>query len=169
MNATHDTHDVSTSAGDFDARAVLAAAESAQGSIADRLITPWWYHPALGAIIAALFAVVALDTSTVTMIVVEVVAVVCLGMLVAAYKRITGVWAGFGSAGPRTRRTWILYMVPLVVLLVAAVIWSGRFSWPLVLVLGLAVVAWTTWRGRVIDEALRQEIRSGHATGERVA
>ena len=56
----------------YNPRDALADVAATRSSVADRLITPWWYHPALGVILAALVLVGALDLHNAVRILVAV-------------------------------------------------------------------------------------------------
>src|SRR5699024_12311806 len=68
----------------YDPRDALADVAASRGSVADRLVTPWWYHPILGALIAAIVLVNALHLSNLVKIVVAVASAAGMGLLVSA-------------------------------------------------------------------------------------
>ncbi|HMT49421.1 hypothetical protein [Dietzia sp. UBA5065] len=153
-------------ASDYDPRDALADVAASRESVADRLITPWWYHPILGAIMAAIVAANALALPNGAVIVVTLLGATGLGALVGAYRRATGLWVDLRSAGPASRRWWILYAVVLGATMGAALLATvADVSYPAWFAVTLAAVTLvaTVVLGRRVDAALRDEIRSGTA------
>ncbi|HJC29823.1 MAG TPA: hypothetical protein H9759_10545 [Candidatus Dietzia intestinipullorum] len=148
----------------YDPRDALADVAASRGSVADRLVTPWWYHPILGALIAAIVLVNALHLSNLVKIVVAVASAAGMGLLVSAYQRLTGLWVDMRHLGPVSRRWWLAYAV--VVAVVVAVPLLPAFTdralplWLAAVFTGTAFVA-TIVLGRRIDAAMREEIRAG--------
>ena len=150
----------------YDPAAALADVDAARRSVADRLITPWWYHPALGAITALIVAVNALELPHLAVIGATILGAAGMGGLVGAYRRTTGLWVDLGNAGPRARRWWGLYAAILASTIGAALVASVTpVSYPAWVAVALAVVTLvaTVVLGRRIDAVLREEIRSGDA------
>ncbi|MDO5751749.1 hypothetical protein [Arthrobacter sp.] len=141
-----------------DARAALAAIGSARSSAADRLVTPWWYHPILG-LLAAVFVVVYTTGDIVAVLIVTVVYFAGLGILMGVYKEKTGMWINGLRAG---RATW--WTIPLVVIMVACM--GGAYylhavhglDWP-AWVAGAIVFAAVNFFGLRFDIALRAQLR----------
>lgn len=152
---------------DYGARAALADVDSARHSVADRLVTPWWYHPALGVIIGAIVVTAALDLHNGIRIPVALAGAVGIGLLVGTYQRVTGLWVDMRNLGSRSRRWWLAYAVLVAILVGISLIPSfGAQALPLwvaLLLAGTAVVG-TIVLGRRIDAVMREEIRSGIAT-----
>jgi len=97
-----------------DAQAALDALAADRAQLAERLVTPAWYHPALGCLVAALILSAYLGTGLGTVLFVAY----CAGLaaLVSAYRRLTGLWSnGWQSRAGRP------YAVGLFLLLVGAV------------------------------------------------
>ena len=46
-----------TDPGRADAAAALDLVAASRAALADRLVTPWWYHPALGVLVGGLVGV----------------------------------------------------------------------------------------------------------------
>lgn len=151
----------------YDVRDALADVAASRAAVADRLLTPWWYHPALGAILTALVLVGALDMNNAVRIPVALVCAMAIGLLAGAYQRMTGLWVDFRHLGPVSRRWWIAYVV-----LTAAVVGTSLLptftaltlpTWTAIL-LAAAILLGTIVIGRRMDAAMRAEIRSGAAT-----
>src|SRR3712207_7869467 len=102
-----ESHDV-----DQDAAATqLAALQADRVALADRVLQPWWYDVALGLLLFGFLASYAVDSLWVTFPAM-IIFFGGLGALVAAYKRITGVWV---SADNRAMGVWaVLVLVVLV-------------------------------------------------------
>lgn len=150
----------------YDPVTALSDVDAARHSVADRLITPWWYHPALGAIIAAIVLVGALDLPNLVRLPVALLGAVGIGVLVGAYQRLTGLWVDLRNLGSTSRRWWVAYAVIVVVVtgasLVPTVANQALPTWLAILLAVMALVA-TIVLGRRMDSALREEIRSGVA------
>ncbi|GAB3198921.1 hypothetical protein GCM10027261_27490 [Geodermatophilus arenarius] len=118
------------------AAAQLAALRADREALADRVLQPWWYDVALGLLLFAFLASYALDSLWVTFPALVLFAA-GLGALVAAYRRITGVWV---NTPPRVAAAWGAFV--LVVLVPAFVLAEGYDRhWVMVLagaVLGVA-------------------------------
>lgn len=150
----------------YDPLAALADVDAARSSVAARLITPWWYHPILGAIIAAIVLVGALDLSNLIRLPVALAGAVGIGLLVGIYQRMTGVWVDMRNLGPTSRKLWLAYAAIVAVVVGASLIPTaagrGLPPWVAVLLAAVALFA-TVVLGRAVDNALREEIRSGVA------
>lgn len=137
----------------------MAAIDGARASAADRLVTPWWYHPVLG-LLAAVFVVAMTIGGTWVMVVVVVVYFAGLGVLMGAYKKQTGLWINGLTAG---KATW--WTLPLVVIMVAGMgaayyLHAGKgLDWPAWLAGAVVFVAVNVF-GRLFDRALRADLRS---------
>lgn len=154
------------SAAPYDPVAALADVGDARRAVADRLITPWWYHPALGIIIAAILLVAALDLHNLVRLPVALAGAVGIGLLVGAYQRTTGLWVDMRTLGPTSRRWWLAYATVVLVLTVASLAPTATDralpTWLALLLAAVALVA-TIVLGRRVDDAMRAEIRSGAA------
>jgi hypothetical protein len=143
-----------------EAQAALAAVEQSRSDIADRLYTPWWYHPILGLLVGGLLALGLGDVPFALLL--GAIPVYALGLfaLVSVYRRKSGVWLKGNEAGPKSRRSllrWAVYLGTLVI--VGAVFSVGlEIRWA-AWVIGLVVaVSLTVW-GRHFDKLLRADLR----------
>lgn len=75
---------------DSAARTALDQVEAGRSAAARRVPTPWWFHPLLGAALAAMLAALSLRGPAV--MVVLVLALVAQVGLYALYQRLTGLW-----------------------------------------------------------------------------
>jgi hypothetical protein len=137
------------------AAAQLAALDADRAALADRVLQPWWYDVLLGLLLFGFLASYAFDSLWVTFPAL-VVFFAGLGALVAAYKRISGVW---GSPGPRVVALWGVLV--LLVLVPAFVLAEGFDQhWVMVpagAVLGIAVGVLSRLWGRAWVAELRGE------------
>lgn len=146
------------------AQAVTALAELARDHerLATRIITPWWYHPALGLITAVFAGAHALPG--VWPIAGITLGIMALPVLTTTYARVSGVVVT-KPAGPRSRRL----LIATLVVLVAAMSCSLAFKfldvspWWALIPAGVTFVA-TVVLGRRYDDALRQEIAAPRTT-----
>jgi hypothetical protein len=129
-----------------DAAAQLAVLRADRVALADRVLQPWWYDVALGLLLFGFLSSYAADSLWVT-VPVYVVFFVGLGSLVAAYKRITGVWV---NAPARVYVAWGALV--LAVLVPAFWLTEGHGQrWAMVVagaVLGVAAAVSSRWAGR---------------------
>ncbi len=150
------THD-SDSLNDGDG-ASLDAVAAARRAAADRLITPWWYHPVMGALTVVLMMTLALRDDL-WMLVGPLVFFAGLGLLVLAYRRKTGVWiSGLDSAAaaPLASLAGIAVGVGLVGALAMGVLdVPAGFIWALAAAVFVAIVV----LGRRFDQVLRADLR----------
>ena len=141
-----------------DARAVLGSLDADGTTLADRIVTPWWYHPALGVITAVFAGAHALPGAW--PVIAIAIGIVAIPVLTTTYSRRYGV-AVSKPAGPRGRR---------LMLAVLAVVVAAMLSSLAVKLLGLEprwasipaaiTFAATVVLGRRYDAALRDEIAS---------
>jgi hypothetical protein len=135
----------------LEARAALAAIAGQRREAAERLVTPWWYHPLLGILIGGLIAAQAGPTA----LKVAVLPVFFIGLaaLVSAYQHVTGVWVGGLRRGPAGRVTIALVAVYLAALAVSVILggWAAIAA-------GIVVVVATVVLGHRFDRALREEL-----------
>ncbi|MBT0771957.1 hypothetical protein KIH74_23650 [Kineosporia sp. J2-2] len=131
-----------------------------RAAAADRLVTPWWYHPVLGALLGVYLVAFSLGGTVVRLVALVLFGAACAA-LVDVYRRSTGVWVNGLDAGPAGRWAKGLGLAVLVLMVVSGSLayWTG-LVWP---VLGIAVVvfALTVVLGRRFDEALRAQLRAG--------
>jgi len=138
-----------------DALASIEAVNRAQADLADRLVTPWWYHPGLG-LIEATF-VVSMGLPTWWRLAAVVVAIAGLGVLVRAYSRLTGLGMSWQYA--RQAGGWVMALVVIVLAALAVVLLVGH---PLVTAAAAVVVfVATVVLGRRTDRAIRDRLRRG--------
>ena len=150
----------------YDARSALDDVATSREAVAERLVTPWWYHPVLGVLLASIVLVNALGLDSWVTIVVPLLAATGMGALAGAYKKATGLWVAPGNTGPRSRAWWSAYAVVVVVAVVLALapmVTGLAYPTWVAWLLAAAVVVATVVLGRRIDAALRAEIRSGAA------
>ncbi|MFC4587651.1 hypothetical protein [Sphaerisporangium corydalis] len=138
----------------------LSLIAEARAAIADRLVTPWWYHPAFGLLLAGCVLAAGLGGTAV-----KIGSVVLLltgsAALTRAYRRLTGLWVSGLEAGPAGR--WIGALGAVTVLAVAAALGIGALTdvrWP-VWCLAVAGYAATIVLCRRFDLALRAHLRTG--------
>lgn len=138
----------------------LSLIAAARAALADRLITPWWYHPLFGLLIAGYVLACGLGGAAV-----KIGGVVLLvggsAALVRVYRRSTGVWVSGLEAGPAGQ--WVGALGGLTVLAGVAALGIGVLTdlrWP-VWCLALAGFAATIVLSRRFDTALRAQLRAG--------
>ena len=135
------------------AAAQLAALQADRTALADRVLQPWWYDVLLGLLLFGFLASYAFDSLWVTFPAL-VVFFAALGALVAAYKRISGVW--FSTTAPVM---WLWGALVLLVLAPAFVLAEGfGHHWVMVpagAVLGLAVGLLSRHYGKACVAQLR--------------
>lgn len=158
-----ESHDPATAG--YDAASALRDATASREAIADRVVTPPWYHPTLGLIQAVVILNLAFLKGVVSVLV-TLAAVLALGALVRIYQSRYGVWLGPHQAGPLARPQ---------LLTLTSVVTVG-------LALGLSTAfaqapAWVAWLGAALafagtvvigpryDARLRAQIRSGWVPG----
>ncbi|MDG4827329.1 hypothetical protein O7635_36260 [Asanoa sp. WMMD1127] len=137
----------------------LAAVDDARAAVADRLVTPWWYHPALGILLAGYVVGISFGNSGVKIAsgLLFAAAVVALGNL---YRRRTGVWVSGFQAGRASRWAIALGVLIGAVVLTAWAIGSyTRLDWPVWVLAAVGFVG-TVLIGRRFDSALRAQLRA---------
>lgn len=141
-----------------EAQVALASIEGARANAADRLVTPWWYHPILG-LLAGAFVVAYTIGGIAVMITAALVFFLGIGILMGSYKKQTGVWINGLKAGKASRWT-----VPLALIMIAGM--GGAYylhaehglDWP-AWVAGVIVLVAVNVFGRRFDIALRRQLR----------
>ncbi|MHA7176820.1 hypothetical protein ACX80D_09205 [Arthrobacter sp. Sr24] len=141
-----------------EAQAALNAIEGARSSAADRLVTPWWYHPILG-LLAAGFVVAYTIGGIWVSVIAGLVFFLGIGILMGSYKKKTGMWINGLTAGKASRWT-----IPLAVTMIAGM--GGAYylhavhglNWPAWIAGGLIFIAVNLF-GRRFDVALRAQLR----------
>lgn len=147
----------------YDAAAALGDTAAARRRTAERMITPRWYHPALGLATAAFALVLAQGSGPGAL----VGAAVFLGIgfaLKHVYQRMTGLWIGPEQLGPCSSRWFRGYTALVATVLLLAVFAEdlGAPGWT-VPAGAAALLVGTVVLGRTMDDRLRAEIRSGAA------
>jgi hypothetical protein len=138
------------------ARAALEALAVDRGGLAERVWTPWWYHPSLGLIVAVFVGSPAVrDPAAHSML----VAAGCVGLvfLMLGYKRVTGLSVS-SAAGPRSRARIVVVMVAVGVLFVASMVLAATGNEPWVLATTVTVFLVCLIAGRGYDRIYRQEL-----------
>lgn len=138
----------------------LTVIGEARAAAADRLVTPWWYHPILGFLVSAYVIGFSLGNTLVRAVSLVLFLGGCL-LLVRAYRRLTGVWISGFDAGPASRWAWILGGATATAMLGSLIIaWTTSLVWPtwcIAVAAGVGVVI----VGRRFDVALRAQLRAG--------
>lgn len=142
----------------------LAAVASSRAEVADRLVTPWWYHPALGVLLGvqALLVGQVLGTAGLVLIVLPILGMLGLATL---YSHLTGIdVTSVGGRGRRSSRLqWALMGLGMAGLLAALL--GGAvldLAWVPWVAAGLLIVM-AVLVGRAYDVALRAELRESPA------
>jgi hypothetical protein len=137
----------------------LVTVELTRAQLADRLVTPVWYHPTLGLLAGGLIASAELDNLALFLSALLIYAVGC-GVLVSSYRRLTGVWVSGLRRGPAGRVSVLLLGALYVIAGLSAV--SGlALGIPGSFVIGgAAAFVAVVMLGRRFDEALRRELRA---------
>ncbi|GCD18467.1 hypothetical protein GXP71_00865 [Cellulomonas sp. H30R-01] len=143
-----------------EARSALADLAADRASLAARVVTPWWYHPTLGAVVALIVCTQALPSPA--SLVLLPVALFGLPALVVLYRRRYGVWVA-EPAGPRSRALYRALIVVLVLVLAATLVvrlTDVAYVWALVpaAVGFVAAVVLGPW----YDDAQRRELAAEH-------
>ena len=139
-------------------REQLAAIAQARADLADRLVTPWWYHPVLGLLFGAYVVVVGL-ANTILRSLAVVFFLFFAWLLMSAYRRMTGVWVNSTMPGPARR--WAIAMGLISGVIVAGGIMVGQFAdapW-VVWSLGALACVVIMVLGRRYDTVLRAQLR----------
>ena len=142
------------------AREALSAIDAARTQAADRLITPWWYHPILGLLTAGYFVTITLGGLVGTLIALPVF-IVGVVLLVSNYKKRTGVWISGFSAGRASRWAFGLACVLVAAVLTVFVLHALRgLVWPVWVAAAVTFIAVNVF-GRLFDTTLRTSLRAG--------
>lgn len=137
----------------------LAAVSAARAAVAGRLVTPWWYHPALGLLLAGYVVAIGIGGTGIAIAsgVLFALAVVALGN---AYRQRTGVWVSGFDAGRASRWGVALGVLIGVVALTAwAVASYTDLRWPAWVLAGVGFVG-AVVIGRRFDSELRAQLRA---------
>ncbi|MEU5155655.1 hypothetical protein [Glycomyces sp. NPDC021274] len=153
------------------AQAALASIDKSRADIADQLVSPWWYHPALGVLTGGMTMVacsgitwfVAAVVPLVPIIVGSILAVYVVGMILLSrfYYRRVGVLSDAHAAGLRKRRNLAVWMS--VGLFLVGNYWAVteiyNNPWPRAIAVGVVVAAFTVVWGRRFDKAMQAALR----------
>jgi len=129
-----------------------------ESQLADRLITPVWYHPTLGLLAGGLIAIAELRNLAVFIAALLVYAVGC-GVLVSSYRRLTGVWVSGMRRGPAGRISIQLVGTLYVIAGLAALLGLAAGVPGAFLAGGVVAFVAVVLLGRRFDDALRRELR----------
>jgi hypothetical protein len=146
--------------------AALYAIGNQRGHLADRLVTPWWYHPTLGGALALFVA----SFATRSLVVVGAGALVYLAALVSLprlYRRATGVWVQDHTPG-RAQRWARALGFSAVGCLVVGMTAAAVGAWPVTLLVAAVAFGTTQVFGRRFDEELREELRADPEIGFKI-
>lgn len=137
----------------------LGQVEAGRGQMADRLITPVWYHPALGLLVGGLIASAEWRSLAVTGSAFLVYSV-GIGVLVSSYRRLTGIWVSGFRRGPAGRVSVLLAGVLYVIAGIAAILDLGLGLRGAFVAGGVLATVAVIVLGRRFDAALGAELRA---------
>lgn len=141
------------------ARDALDAISHARAAAADRLVTPWWYHPVVGLLFGGYFVLLILGGTTGVIIAVPLF-LASLAFLRFAYKKRTGVWISGMVAGRLNRWSISLGVVVLAVVGAAYVMHDASgVVWPVWVAAAVTIVAVNVF-GQIFDRRLRAKLRA---------
>lgn len=138
-----------------EARAALDAVTSTQSRIAERLATPWWYHPILGLLLAQFVAVVAAHDEPRWLwgLSALILGLGCVA-LIWAYQAQTGLWV----TQPAGRRSQLLLACHLGVVVLFAVLAVGFERTWVTVVCAIGVLLAVALLGPRYDAAVRRDM-----------
>lgn len=145
-------------------RAQLTGLEADTARLASRVRGPWWYHLALGVVVATIVASQALEG--IPSIALVALAIIAIPLIVGVYQRRHGIWPAPGT-GRATRLLQALLLGTVAAAFVAAVTLRILDSpeW-IILVIAVAAAVAVVVAGRAYDRALEAELREAGAAGE---
>ena len=145
-----------------EAREILDVLTADGASLATRVVTPWWYHVALGLVVATI--VMSQTLSMPFSIGLVVLGILALPVITTTYVRRYGVSAS-SPAGPRTQRLLVVTLIVLAAGMAAALAIraTDQSAWWGLVPATIAFVT-TVVLGRRYDAALRLELASGGPT-----
>lgn len=136
---------------------------AARRRLAERLYTPWWYHPALGLLLGLLVLQLSgvLGRPAMFLLPVPVLGIIVLGRI---YRRLSGIdlyGDGAPDGGQRGRSLLAVYVCGLIICFAAGFVLGNRLgiAWTAWAIAALLVVA-TVVVGRRYDDLLRAQVRS---------
>jgi hypothetical protein len=139
----------------------LAIVSDARAAVADRLMTPWWYHLILGLLVSAYVVALSLGSVLVKGVTLVLFVGAC-GLLARTYRRMTGVWVSGFDVGGRAGR-WASALGILVGVLTGAawgIAYWTELRWPVWCLAAVALAA-VVILGRRFDVSLRAQLRAG--------
>lgn len=147
-----------------DAAASLGLVRATRAHLADLLVTPWWYHPALGSVLGAFLLIQAVEPRA-TRYLFIVVWGFALEAVRRAYRRHTGVYRSalwmHGFPRGSARREAIAMLCVLCTLFLGAAALegaAGRGEAPVIA--GVLTLPCVVVLGRRLDRALREDLRT---------
>ncbi|HHW82355.1 MAG TPA: hypothetical protein GX743_00835 [Actinomycetales bacterium] len=152
----------------YSAADALRDVEAARASTATHMATPWWYHPILAVILGVTTLMIGLDLALPIALGILAVVAIAIGVLIAAYRHVSGGWISFRQAGPRSRPLWYAYASSMAVLIILAVIANHVLHLPWVAWMAAAFVFLATISaGPVIDRKVLEDIAAGEAGSQK--
>ncbi|MFW5415746.1 hypothetical protein J0910_03875 [Nocardiopsis sp. CNT-189] len=139
-----------------EARAALAALQADRAALAERIASPWWYHPALAAVMAA-FAVSPATSAPGVLVVGGSVALI---FLVQAQEKGSGL-SVTRPAGPRSLAVLLAYGAVAIALVVASLVLAAAGERPWIAATAGLAFASMLGGGLVYDRVYRAELRDG--------
>lgn len=139
-----------------EARAALEVLDTDASQLAGQLVSPWWYHLILGALVAAALGAQALPgVPAVSVIVMVIIWIPVMMQSYTSRYRISMT----RPAGPRSKRMLLLILAVLAVLTGSVVVLkiASLLQWWVLLPAAVGFVA-TVMLGRRYDAVLRSEI-----------
>jgi hypothetical protein len=139
-----------------DAAYLLAAVDQAGAAMAERLITPWWYHPIYAALTGMIVASVGLPHGW--GVPVMIAGTVGLYALLGVYRNLTGL--GVMTGGGRRVVMWAALVFVTAIAAIAVILVAARPAVTVIATLAFMPVA--ILAGRQVDHALRDSLRRQH-------
>lgn len=141
------------------AAAALTSVAASRASLADRILTPWWYHPLLGLLVGSLLAVQGVPWPAVRWAFYPFYGI-GLGLLVSAYRARTGL--SVNGMRSRSGRPWAIALaVTILGLWGGSSALAGGWGWTAApFVAGALGVVAVLVLGRRYDDAIRADLRN---------
>lgn len=141
---------------DEDPAAALEMVQLTRARTAGLVRAPVWYHPALGAIIAAIVASMEMREISGGIIAAGVAG---MALLAREYQKRTGMWPnGLTAGGLRTRRLMMVALVVMVGLAIGGVrLKHGYGVDGALIVAGILIGLFATWYGFAWERAFRRD------------
>ena len=143
------------------AAAQLAGLQAARAKMAERVVPPWWYDPALGVVVFLILSAVSLRDAGWWYFATLAAGLAGLWALVTAYRRITGVWVSGlrpGRTAPVIRVWFGIYAVVVAAALVADFVFDVRAAMVVAgALLGVTITFLGRWWMRLYVAELRGE------------